>query len=125
MIITNMATNPSIRLQRKLNKQLEDKDFLENDIPNFNDNSDLFFDDSGEMERIGEEDELNVDISNEIVDTDFLSKISNKTTKLSELMEKNTPKSNSGEHPMDAYLKKLILEVLVNDFLPILEKKLS
>lgn len=94
---------------------------------------DVFFESDDEFDFAGEDleiisDDLSVDVSEVIVDPDYLTNIKQKidtNEKLIKLMDDDSTTSQNITHPMDAYLKQLILDVLIQDFLPILEKRLT
>lgn len=60
------------------------------------------------------------------VDLEYLNQLNNKITsqsKLNNLMGVNL--TQNSKHPMDEYFKSLILNVLKEDFLPILKKEIE
>lgn len=116
-----METNHFPKLQQKSNLE-EDIFFGAANVFSQDDSFDFEEDD---LEKL--EDLPTIDASEEVVDADYLSNINDmidRSEKLTKLMDES-PVKESGEHPMDAYLKKMILEVLVQDFLPILEKRIA
>lgn len=68
------------------------------------------------------EDDFSQNFEDIEVDMSFLTQI-NKTV-VENLEAKPKKDRNEGDHPVDAYLRGLILDVLVKDFLPILQKHL-
>ena len=68
------------------------------------------------------EDDFSQNFEDIEVDMSFLTQI-NKTV-VENLESKPKKDRNEGDHPVDAYLRGLILDVLVKDFLPILQKHL-
>lgn len=94
---------------------LLDEDVIEHE---FNDFKDDFID--GDLELLEEEYE---NYEGVVVDENFLLTVSNQER--IEAIEQVKKEKINTEHPMDSYLKKLIKEVLINDFLPILKQHLK
>ena len=73
-----------------------------------------------DLERLDEDSTQNFEDVD--VDMSFLNIISKNVV---ENLEINPKKNrNEGDHPIDSYLRGLILDVLIKDFMPILQKQL-
>jgi hypothetical protein len=108
-----METNYSKKSQTKLNEiELEPLIFLSNLRDEENEDEEL---------EIIEEDIDSEIISDQPVEMDYLLNIQ---SQIDLVKENKKPKSDS-THPMDDYFRKLILDVMVKEFLPILEAKLK
>ena len=107
-------------------KELETECFVpltqifDDSIPFVNDTFEYVGDDE-DLEKM-EEDTFPQNLDDTEVDVDFLSKI-NKTV-VESIEAKPKRKDYEGGHPMDVYLRCLILDVMVKEFLPILQKQL-
>jgi hypothetical protein len=115
-----MATNPFHKSRQKF--EIEDNEVFINDDSLFDPDPDLDFD----LEL--DENTDQTDLSEQVVDDDFLSSVNQiigGSQKLSRLMIDKSQSKEDDVHPIDAHLKKLILSVLVQDFLPILEKRFN
>ncbi len=95
---------------------LLDQDIPEHEIPDFEDD---FID--GDLEPL--EEEFINEFENVKFDESFLLDMSNEK-KIDAIDNFKLPKTKM-EHPMDVYLKKLIKDVLIQDFLPILKQQLK
>lgn len=92
---------------------------LDNQLPFVNDDFSYEGEDE-DLEKI--EDNVSENFEDVEVDMGFLSNI-NKTV-IENLELKPKKNKNEGDHPIDSYLRGLILDVLVKDFMPILQKQL-
>lgn len=106
-----METNYSKKSRTKLNEiELEPPSFV-----------DVFVDDEeDELEKF-EEDIASEVIAGQPVEMDYLLNIQSQV----KLVEENKKPKTDSSHPMDDYFRKLILDVMVKEFLPILEAKLK
>ena len=106
-----METNYSKKSQTKLNEiELEPPVYLTN----------LDDEEYEELERIEEDIDSEI-ISDQPVEMDYLLNIQSQI----DLVKENKKPKSDGTHPMDDYFRKLILDVMVKEFLPILEAKLK
>ena len=95
-------------------------------------NSDLYEDEEDDLELLENDDfkdinDVNID---ENYITSLTDKISNNELLTAFLIQDRmegaiSSNKKSQSHPIDSYLRDLILDVLVKDFMPLLEKKLN
>lgn len=108
-----METNYSKKSQTKLNEiELEPLIFLSNLRDEENEDEEL---------EIIEEDIDSEIISDQPVEMDYLLNIQSQI----DLVKENKKPKTETTHPMDDYFRELILDVMVKEFLPILEAKLK
>ena len=108
-----METNYSKKSQTKLNEiELEPLIFLSNLRDEENEDEEL---------EIIEEDIDSEIISDQPVEMDYLLNIQSQI----DLVKENKKPKTETTHPMDDCFRKLILDVMVKEFLPILEAKLK
>jgi hypothetical protein len=107
-------------MNRKLRLDSDNDEFI---------NEDLFEDNGDDMEIYEEEIDIEDDAG---IDNSYISSLANKinrnellSTFLTQSKDNNDKSENNKNHPIDSYLKGLILEVLKEDFMPLLERRLS
>lgn len=95
-------------------------------------NSDLYEDEEDDLELLDNDDFKDVDNVN--IDENYITSLTDKISKnelltaflVQEKSEATTSLNKKSQtHPIDSYLRDLILDVLVKEFMPLLEKKLN